>query len=29
MLAIMAVFWFAFGEKKRFKGPPKMDKTML
>lgn len=22
MLAIMAVFWFGFGEKKRFKGPP-------
>ncbi len=22
MLVVMAVFWFAFGEKKRFKGPP-------
>ena len=22
MLAVMAVFWFVFGEKKRFKGPP-------
>ncbi len=22
MLIVMAVFWFAFGEKKRFKGPP-------
>jgi amino acid transporter len=22
MLAVMALFWFVFGEKKRFKGPP-------
>ncbi|MGB7816685.1 MAG: amino acid permease [Methylotenera sp.] len=22
MLAVMAIFWFVFGEKKRFKGPP-------
>ena len=28
MLAVMAVFWFVFGESKRFKGPPTMDKTM-
>ena len=29
MLGVMAVFWFLLGEKKRFTGPPKMDKTML
>ena len=29
MLAVMAVFWFVFGESKRFQGPPKMDKSML
>ena len=28
MLAVMAVFWFVFGEKNRFQGPPKMDNSM-
>lgn len=28
MLAIMAVFWFVFGEKNRFTGPPKMADSM-
>lgn len=29
MLVVMAVFWFVFGKKRRFTGPPKTDKTML
>ena len=28
MLGVMAAFWFVFGEKNRFTGPPAMDKTM-
>ena len=28
MLGIMAIFWFVFGEKQRFTGPPTMDKTV-
>ena len=28
MLAVMAIFWFVFGEKQRFTGPPSMDKTV-
>lgn len=28
MLVVMAVFWFVFGVKNRFTGPPKMDKIM-
>ena len=26
MLVVMAVFWYAFGESKRFKGPPTVKK---
>jgi len=28
MLVVMALFWFVFGESKRFKGPPKMADSM-
>ena len=28
MLVVMVAFWFLFGEKNRFTGPPAMDKTM-
>jgi len=26
MLVVMGIFWFAFGESKRFKGPPSVSK---
>ena len=28
MLVVMAIFWFVLGERNRFTGPPKMDKSM-